>query len=123
MAEMLNRLVRPVNMCTNRAVDAPSLATGNAPQREQLRRGKSILGREEDVHESGLALFKRGTTLRRKKVPTAPVSEKKRSCMDKLGPGPKGPWFMYCYIITCLVPPPLLRACGKSAPTGLLVAR
>ncbi|OBZ68586.1 Chitin synthase 5 [Grifola frondosa] len=41
--------------------------TGNAPQRGQLRRGKSLLGREEDVHESGLALFKRGATLRRKK--------------------------------------------------------
>ncbi|OSX66807.1 glycosyltransferase family 2 protein [Postia placenta MAD-698-R-SB12] len=96
--------------------NAQPSTTGNAPQREQLRRGKSILGREEDVHESGLALFKRGTTLRRKKVPTAPVSEKKRSCMDKLGPGPKGPWFMYCYIITCLVPPPLLRACGIRTP-------
>ena len=43
-----------------------AVATGNAPQRGQLRRGKSLLGREEDQHESGLALFKRGT-LRRKR--------------------------------------------------------
>ncbi|CCM02263.1 uncharacterized protein FIBRA_04346 [Fibroporia radiculosa] len=88
--------------------------TGNVP-REQLRRGKSLLGREEDVHESGLALFKRGTTLRRKQAkPVQP--EPKRSCMDALGPGPKGPWFMYCFILTLLVPTPLLRACGIRTP-------
>ncbi|KZT01163.1 glycosyltransferase family 2 protein, partial [Laetiporus sulphureus 93-53] len=89
--------------------------TGNVPQTQLLRRGKSLLGREEDVHESGLALFKRGQTQRRKKVPE-PDSTPKRTCMDRLGPGPKGPWFMYCFIITCLVPPPLLRLFGIRTP-------
>ncbi|PCH34443.1 glycosyltransferase family 2 protein [Wolfiporia cocos MD-104 SS10] len=90
--------------------------TGNAPQREQLRRGKSLLARDEDVHESGLALFKRGQTLRRKKAAAAPEGEKRRSCIDRLAPGPVGPWFVYCFVITCLVPPPLLRLCGIRTP-------
>ena len=93
------------------------LATGNYPQ---LRRGRSLLAREEDVHESGLALFKRGATLRRKRTqpttnplpptPDAPA-KKKRGCWK--GPGPGGPWMIYCLILTCWIPPFLLRSCGK----------
>ncbi|TFY54912.1 hypothetical protein EVJ58_g8581 [Rhodofomes roseus] len=90
--------------------------TGNIPQRGNLRRGKSLLARDEDVHESGLALFKRGQTMRRKKAPAPTDATPKRSCMDRLGPGPKGPWFMYCFILTCLVPPPLLRLFGIRTP-------
>ncbi|EGN93760.1 glycosyltransferase family 2 protein [Serpula lacrymans var. lacrymans S7.3] len=95
--------------------------TGNLPQqREKLRRGKSLLAREEDVHESGLALFKRGTTLRRKRPQAAPppptVTDKKRTCLDNIGPGPKTPWFIYCFVLTCWIPPFLLSACGIKTP-------
>lgn len=90
-------------------------ATGNHP----LRRGRSLLAREEDVHESGLALFKRSHTLRRKRqqsVPATPTSglpdvKKKRGCWT--GPGPSGPWMIYCLIVTILVPSFLLNSCGE----------
>ncbi|KAG9222182.1 hypothetical protein CCMSSC00406_0009005 [Pleurotus cornucopiae] len=93
-------------------------ATGNYPsQRGVLRRGKSLLGREEDVHESGLALFKRNT-LRRKRPQSAGEStpEPRRSCFDNIAPGPKGPWMIYCWLLTCCVPPFLLRSCGIRSP-------
>ncbi|EIW87179.1 glycosyltransferase family 2 protein [Coniophora puteana RWD-64-598 SS2] len=118
---------------TGRVGVAPS-TTGNVPQRAgtqragtqragNLRRGKSLLAREEDVQESGLSLFKRGTTLRRKRQPsngqgtviTAPA-EKSKSCWDGIGPGPKDCWFIYCYIITCWIPPPILSFCGIRTP-------
>ncbi|KAJ7761213.1 glycosyltransferase family 2 protein [Mycena maculata] len=100
--------------------------TGNYPQREALRRGRSLLAREEDVHESGLALFKRGATLRRKRssaaaplnptsptTPATPTKPKLRtSCLGDYAPGPKGPWMLYCYLLTACVPPPMMRACG-----------
>jgi hypothetical protein len=90
-------------------------ATGNHP----LRRGRSLLAREEDVHESGLALFKRNHTLRRKRQPSAsatptsslPDVKKKRGCWT--GPGPSGPWMIYCLIVTILVPSFLLKSCGE----------
>ncbi|KAF8079227.1 glycosyltransferase family 2 protein [Lyophyllum atratum] len=97
--------------------------TGNYPQRETLRRGKSLLGREEDQHESGLALFKRSATLRRKRAPsgTTPIpggvseaKQKRRGCYT--GPGPGGPWMTYCLIVTCLVPPVFMKACGLHTP-------
>jgi len=87
-------------------------ATGNYP----LRRGQSLLAREEDIHESGLALFKRGHTMRRKRQPSAtpapapPEPKKKRGCWN--GPGPSGPWMIYCLIITMLIPSFLLKSCG-----------
>ncbi|KAM5539900.1 hypothetical protein V8D89_006403 [Ganoderma adspersum] len=94
--------------------------TGNVPQRGQLRRGKSLLGREEDQHESGLALFKRGT-LRRKRSSAGAATNpgeppKSRGCLDNIGPGPKDAWFVYCYIATCFVPPFLLNSCGIRTP-------
>ncbi|KAJ7167108.1 glycosyltransferase family 2 protein [Mycena filopes] len=101
-------------------------ATGNYPQREALRRGRSLLAREEDVHESGLALFKRGATLRRRRSSaTTPLnppdgtpnkSASSRSCFGDYAPGPKGPWMLYCYLLTVLVPPPMMRACGLKSP-------
>ncbi|KAJ7264740.1 glycosyltransferase family 2 protein [Mycena rebaudengoi] len=97
--------------------------TGNYPQREALRRGMSLLGREEDVHESGLALFTRGATLRRKRssaqAPLHPgggagegAMKKRDGCLGDYAPGPKGPWMLYCYLLTALVPTPMMRACG-----------
>ncbi|KAF8956068.1 chitin synthase [Flammula alnicola] len=91
--------------------------TGNYPQ---LRRGRSLLAREEDVHESGLALFKRGHTLRRKRQPstttspTLPDVKKKRGCWT--GPGPGGPWMTYCVILTILVPSFVLKPFGIRSP-------
>ncbi|RXW24535.1 hypothetical protein EST38_g1315 [Candolleomyces aberdarensis] len=102
--------------------------TGNYPhaqQRDTLRRGRSLLAREEgDVNESGLALFRRAQTLRRKKSaaaaaaaaqpPQAHAPKKKRCCWN--GPGPGGPWMTYCLIITFWMPNFVLRACGISSP-------
>lgn len=95
------------------------VATGAYPQ---LRRGRSLLAREEDVHESGLALFKRGATLRRRRTqtqstPLPPVQNtpKKRGCWT--GPGPGGPWMTYCLILTCFIPSVLLRSCGQQIPS------
>ncbi|GJE89689.1 glycosyltransferase family 2 protein [Phanerochaete sordida] len=100
-------------------IDYLPSSTGNQPQ-DGLRRGKSLLGREEDQHESGLALFKRGQTLRRKKAAAAaqpePHSQSGGRCCNNIGPGPKDAWFIYCYVITCWVPPPLLRVCGIRTP-------
>ncbi|KAF7359215.1 Glycosyltransferase family 2 protein [Mycena sanguinolenta] len=96
--------------------------TGNYPQREALRRGRSLLAREEDVHESGLSLFTRGATLRRKRSSAAaplnptPQPKRKESCLGDYVVGPKGPWMLYCYLLTCLVPTPLMRACGLRSP-------
>ncbi|KAG6853144.1 hypothetical protein C0991_006583 [Blastosporella zonata] len=93
-------------------------STGNYP----VRRGRSLLGREEDQHESGLALFKRSATLRRKRQSgLTPITSnvpseapKKRGCYR--GPGPGGPWMTYCLIITFFVPPAFMRACGIRTP-------
>ncbi|KAJ7820205.1 glycosyltransferase family 2 protein [Mycena leptocephala] len=97
--------------------------TGNYPQRAALRRGRSLLAREEDVHESGLALFKRGATLRRRRssatAPLNPPQENpshRTSCLGDYAPGPKGPWMLYCYILTILIPTPFMRACGLRSP-------
>ncbi|KAK7695219.1 hypothetical protein QCA50_002409 [Cerrena zonata] len=91
--------------------------TGNQPQRANLRRGRSLLAREEDVQESGLTLFSRGT-LRRKKATSSSVEPKSKSrgCFNDIGPGPKDGWFIYCYILTCFVPPFLLKSCGIRTP-------
>ncbi|PPQ78041.1 hypothetical protein CVT25_015585 [Psilocybe cyanescens] len=93
-------------------------STGNYPQ---LRRGRSLLAREEDVHESGLALFKRGHTLRRKRQQPStssapPVPEPKKKSGIWKGPGPGGPWMTYCLILTILVPSFLLKSCGIRSP-------
>uniref|UniRef100_A0A0W0FKT0 chitin synthase n=1 Tax=Moniliophthora roreri TaxID=221103 RepID=A0A0W0FKT0_MONRR len=94
--------------------------TGNYPQ-TNLRRGKSLLGREEDVPESGLSLFKRGTLRRRKstsstQVPILVMEKKDRSCLGDFAPGPKGPWMVYCYLLTFWIPPFLMKSCGLRSP-------
>ncbi|KAI0308112.1 glycosyltransferase family 2 protein [Multifurca ochricompacta] len=102
---------------TNASLVQPS-TTGNAPHRGPLRRGRSLLGREEDVHESGLVLFKRGTTLRRKRQSPVGVEEppeRRRGCLGNI-PGPHDGWVTYCYLLTVCVPPFLLRSCGIRSP-------
>ncbi|KAJ3504799.1 hypothetical protein NLJ89_g7748 [Agrocybe chaxingu] len=101
----------------NTRVGVMPSSTGNYPQ---LRRGRSLLARDEDVHESGLALFKRGHTLRRKRQPsvsaasTPPEVKKNRGCWN--GPGPSGPWMIYCLFLTIWVPSFVLRSCGIRSP-------
>ncbi|KAK7056158.1 glycosyltransferase family 2 protein [Favolaschia claudopus] len=116
-----------------RGVGVLPSTTGNYPQREALRRGRSLLAREEDVHESGLALFKRGATLRRKRssasagaplnpsstTPSSPSklkAVKSKGCLGDYVVGPKGPWMLYCYLITVWIPSPFMRACGLKTP-------
>jgi chitin synthase len=94
-------------------------ATGNAPPpgRPGVRRGRSILGREEDVHESGLALFKRGTTRRLRRQPSTPEPpppQSKGSFLFRDVPGPKDWWMLYCVILTICIPNFLLGGCGTS---------
>ncbi|KAI0640218.1 glycosyltransferase family 2 protein [Trametes polyzona] len=102
----------------NEGGDAIPSTTGNAPTRGQLRRGKSLLGREEDVHESGLALFKRGTLRRKRSTASTPTVDapKSRGCLDNIGPGPKDAWYIYCYISTCFIPGFVLSTFGIRTP-------
>jgi hypothetical protein len=91
------------------------LATGNVPHLGNLRRGRSLLGREQDVHESGLALFRRGTALRRKRQPSTEAGkqlQRRRGCLGNI-PGPHNGWVTYCYLLTLCMPPFLLRSCGE----------
>ncbi|KAG2022600.1 chitin synthase [Coprinopsis cinerea AmutBmut pab1-1] len=102
--------------------------TGNYPhhhqtqqhsQRDTLRRGRSLLAREEgDVNESGLNIFRRAQTLRRKKAaaaaPPPDAPKPKRGCWK--GPGPGGPWMTYCLIVTFWMPNFLLSVCGIRTP-------
>lgn len=95
--------------------------TGNAPP--GLRRGKSLLGREPtEAQESGLTIFKRGTTLRRKGRnkknesagdttgrPAAAAKQEKHGCLGDFAPGPKNAWMVYCYLLTICVPGFVLR--------------
>ncbi|KAG9036669.1 Chitin synthase, class 3 [Tulasnella sp. JGI-2019a] len=91
--------------------------TGNAPQQPtSLRRGRSLLAREEDVQESGLSLFKRGATLRRKPIPVPADDTAPRKGIFASIPGPHDAWMYYCYIMTACFPPFLLRCCGIRSP-------
>jgi len=68
-----------------------------------LRRGQSLLGREEDVRESGLALPSVSMNHH-------PFPDRKWGCLEDLGPS--SPRMVYCYIITIWVPTFLMRQCG-----------
>ena len=94
-----------------------------------LRRGKSILGREEGMaNESGLSFLKRGATLRRNKEKRdyddrTAAEELLRGRGDKTAnsrhsnkqgqKAPLGIWMIYCYMITALLPGTFLKACGE----------
>lgn len=68
------------------------------------------------MHESGLALFKRGTLRRKKSTASTPTLEtgKSRGCLDNIGPGPKDAWYIYCWILTWWIPGLVLSTFGKS---------
>ena len=110
----------------------PLLETGNQPG--QLRRGKSLLGRDSDQEQGGI--FRRGTlrgTLRRKRsqanatrppnatqVNKVDVPNGQPNCCPCLGdfvPGPKNAWMVYCYFLTICIPNWALKSCaGKKTP-------
>ena len=97
-------------------------ATGNYPQNRggDLRRGRSLLGREEDVHESGLSLFKRATLRRKRPDPAEAEPPKPKrltggACLGDI-PGPVGPWMIYCWLLTAWIPTPAMRVFGESPP-------
>lgn len=110
----------------------PPIPSSSSSAPPQLRRGKSILARDEDYsspNESGLALFKRGNTLRRKNAggqqqqPSRSRSQRraaglqddpaqdapKQGFWNRIAPGPVGGWMIYCWLLTCLVPGFVLR--------------
>ncbi|KAK1920857.1 chitin synthase 3 [Papiliotrema laurentii] len=120
-------------------------STGNQPYSRpggaNLRRGKSLLARESDeVDEgSGLNIFKRSATLRRKashatprQAPNASQSNRAGSgphkpnedrpsgicgCLGDFAPGPKDAWMVYCFLLTCWIPGFVLRGVfGKRTP-------
>ena len=94
------------------------LATGNYPQGPGVRRGKSLLAREEDLPESGLSIFKRSATLRRRRSQAGRTTPEygKNGCFDNIAPGPKDPFMIYSWCLTCCVPPFLLSTCGIRSP-------
>lgn len=112
-------------------ISALGLQPGQPGQHAGLRRGKSILAREEGMaNESGLSFLKRGATLRgrKKKEQYGPSSEellKDRVARKKetQAQAPLGPWMIYCYIITVFLPGFLLKACGKSDDQVFLLCR
>ncbi|TFY65902.1 hypothetical protein EVG20_g5185 [Dentipellis fragilis] len=112
-------LVLPSRSCmADTDIHDDHLATGNMPQPDTLRRGRSLLAREQDVQESGLALFKRGTTLRRKRqsAPEPEPEAKEHTRYFASIPGPHDAWVFYCYILTICIPSPLLKVFGIRSP-------
>lgn len=98
--------------------------TGNMPQ-TGLRRGKSLLAREEDVQEMRPNMFARGATLRRKRhAPSVNATAtnaagpggttpRKTGLFKNIAPGPVDAWMVYCWFLTICIPPFLLRASGE----------
>lgn len=89
-----------------------------------LRRGRSILARDEDAVESGINFLKRGMSLRRSKSQNAGSRTSKEtmrevdegSRVSRIAPGPVGPWMIYCYVLTICCPGPFLSCFGIRTP-------
>ena len=89
-----------------------------------LRRGKSILGQNDDKVESGIHFLRRGVSMRR--VPPGnpdlandnndKQAETKAGTFDWIAPGPVGPWMIYCWFITCCITSPCLSMVGIKTP-------
>uniref|UniRef100_V5EKX4 chitin synthase n=2 Tax=Kalmanozyma brasiliensis (strain GHG001) TaxID=1365824 RepID=V5EKX4_KALBG len=99
--------------------NVPPGGLGRAPP---LRRGKSILGRDEDQVETGINVLKRGVSLRRKQSKSGNKASKEvprdlgESKTSRIAPGPVGGWMIYCYILTICCPGPFLRCFGIRTP-------
>ncbi|GAA6009544.1 hypothetical protein JCM11491_003597 [Sporobolomyces phaffii] len=94
---------------------------GANPSGATVRRGKSILAREEGMaNETGLSIFKRGGTLRR------PGLNRAQSSQGSVLPGggsekmrkrrkqkqPISAWMMFCLVVTACCPSPILKCVG-----------
>ena len=105
-------------------VGGARLGGAGNPSGATVRRGKSILAREEGMaNETGLSIFKRGGTLRR------PTLNRGQSSQGSVLPGggggseklkkkrkqkqPISPWMMFCLIVTACCPSPILRCVGE----------
>ncbi|KAL8286481.1 hypothetical protein RQP46_004498 [Phenoliferia psychrophenolica] len=83
-----------------------------------LRRGKSILAREEGMaNETGLSMFKRGATLRRPNNKRRGSASTQQGAHEKAPHAkpvkqPLGPWMIFCLIVTSCCPSPLLKCFG-----------
>ncbi|GAA5947879.1 hypothetical protein JCM3765_001125 [Sporobolomyces pararoseus] len=108
----------PIGMENGTGVGAGGRAN---PSGATVRRGKSILAREEGMaNETGLSIFKRGGTLRRPGLNRAQssqgsvlpggVSEKLRK--RKKQKQPISAWMMFCLIVTACCPSPILKCVG-----------
>ena len=93
-----------------------------------------MLARETDDadQQSGLNLFKRGATIRRKasqgtpRPPNATQSnragaqrdaDENLGCLGNFAPGPKDAWMVYCFLLTCWIPTFVIRSCcGRRTP-------
>ncbi|ETS64860.1 hypothetical protein PaG_00830 [Moesziomyces aphidis] len=98
--------------------NVPPGGLGRAPP---LRRGKSILGRDEDQIETGINVLKRGVSLRRKQSKSGRVSKEVPRDLgegksSRIAPGPVGAWMIYCYVLTICCPGPFLRIFGIRTP-------
>ncbi|GAA6062647.1 hypothetical protein JCM10212_003459 [Sporobolomyces blumeae] len=96
---------------------------GANPSGATVRRGKSILAREEGMaNETGLSIFKRGGTLRR---PTLKRGQSSQGTIARPGGAaewsgrkkkgrkqPTSPWMMFCLVVTACCPSPILRCVG-----------
>ncbi|WFD42437.1 chitin synthase [Malassezia psittaci] len=85
-----------------------------------LRRGKSILGRDEDKVESGIHFLRRGVSMRNT-APGNPIQPgksepPKAGLFDDIAPGPVGCWMVYCWFVTICIPSPVLKVFGIKTP-------
>ena len=83
-----------------------------------LRRGKSILAREEGMaNDSGLSMFKRAATLRRPNAARQNSEASSFRTNEKSKPLPQrqplGPWMIFCLAITICCPSPFLKWFGE----------
>ena len=99
-----------------------AMAAGPAPVRNpQLRRGKSILGREDDKVESGIHFLRRGVSMRRTgrgnpDESRGEAAAPKPRAFDWIAPGPVGPWMVYSWLVTMCITSPCLTMIGIKTP-------
>jgi len=103
---------------------AAAAAQPSASGSTTLRRGKSILAREEGMaNETGVNLFKRGGTMRRvgggklgkKNAHAGGAYERGQKAKQQAAGPPMGAWMIYCRILTACFPAPLLKCFGASS--------
>ncbi|PWZ02348.1 putative Csh5-chitin synthase 5 [Testicularia cyperi] len=116
-------IVGPGGGLSGLGVTGPSnIPPGGLGRAPPLRRGKSILGRDEDQVETGINVLKRGVSLRRKqsqsggKVPKEVPRDLGDSKSSRIAPGPVGAWMIYCYVLTICCPGPFLKVFGIRTP-------